>query len=497
MEEDLNPMKSRMRFLTSSQVRKLRERVALFLSERGVELRHPGLLERLADMGARVDRTGGLVRFPLRLQEQALQSLPQEFTLAVPAGREGTGPVDTAAGLPVPHPKGSFYVCTGTGARGYLEPETGAYRPLTLSDVRTWGRLAGALERIDLCAFPTPTDAPPETVDVHSLNALLQSTSKHVWIQPHTEQTLPYLFELCAARAGGKERLKAQPLASIIACSLTPFRFKAMDIEAIVQACDYGLPVHASSLPVIGGTSPITTVGTVLTAAIEVLAMVIVTQLIKPRHPVFALATALGMDMLSGRAVKACPEAMQANALSVQFLTEAYGLPVHTAGLTSDSFRTDGQAMAEHSLYGLMVAASGAAVLGRAGELEAAKTFSPLQLIVDDEIAGALQRLGQLQGELTLKESSTAWEDILAVAPGGHFLETEHTLRHCREAFLPRLFLRQSRDAWSSGGERSLIDRAGDRYRDLLAAAGQPEIAPGKIDEMEGIVAEADRALVR
>jgi trimethylamine:corrinoid methyltransferase-like protein len=211
---------------------------------------------------------------------------------------------------------------------------------------------------------------------------------------------------------------------------------------------------------------------------------------------VFALATALAMDMRSGRAVKASPEAMQANALSAQFLTEAYGLPVHTAGLTSDSFAADGQAMVEHSLYGLMVAAGGAVVLGRAGELEAAKTFSPLQLIVDDEIAAALGRLRQLRGELSLAEEATAWEDILAVSPGGHFLETEHTLRHCRDAFQPRLFVRQSRDAWAGEGEKTLIDRTRDRFKELMASSGRQEVDSATIEAMERIVAEADRALV-
>jgi trimethylamine:corrinoid methyltransferase-like protein len=201
------------------------------------------------------------------------------------------------------------------------------------------------------------------------------------------------------------------------------------------------------------------------------------------------------MDMLSGRAVKACPEAMQANALSAQFLTEAYGLAVHTAGLTSDAFHTDGQAMAEHSLYGLMVATSGAAVLGRAGELEAAKTFSPLQLVIDDEIVAALRRVRQLQGELTLEETSTAWEDILAVSPGGHFLETGHTLSKCREAFQPKLFGRRSREAWSSEGGKTLVDRARNRCRELLAGTGPAEIPAGQVEEMERIVAEADRAL--
>jgi trimethylamine:corrinoid methyltransferase-like protein len=483
-------------FLTGAEIGELADKAARFLSDRGVEVHHEGMCEKLKRLGAEIDTTTGNVRFPIELQEQALKSVPRNFSLASCASRRAPDHGGNSGSfLPFPHPAGGFYVCTGTGARGYLDPETGKYRPLTIEDVQTWGRLVGALENVDLCAFPTPTDAPPETVDVHSLNALLKSTTKHVWIQPHTEHTIPYLFELCAARAGGKENLKKSPLASVIACSLTPFRFKPMDIEVILQACDYGLSIHASSLPVIGGTSPITTVGTVLTAAIEVLAMIIMTQLVKPGNPVFALVTALGMDMMTGRAVKACPEAMQANAVSAQFLAEAYGLPVHTAGLTSDTFDTDGQAMIEHSLYGLMVAVAGAAILGRAGELEAAKTFSPVQLLVDNEIVAVLRRLRELQIGLTLEEQSTAWKDILAVSPGGHFLETEHTLHHCREAFRPELFSRQSRDAWESGGASSLSDRSGDRCRELIADAREPEVPGVRIEEMERIVDEADRIL--
>jgi len=485
-------MSFHLRFLTNSEIGELADKAATFLSERGVEVHHKGMLEKLKRMGAEIDSTTGIVRFPRELQEQAVKSVPRNFSLAAPDHGGNSAPL-----LPIPHPAGSFYVCTGTGARGYLDPETGKYRPLTIEDVHLWGRLVGILENVDLCAFPTPTDAPPETVDVHSLHALLKSTTKHVWIQPHTEQTLPYLFELCAARAGGKENLKKRPLASIIACSLTPFRFKSMDIEVMIQACNFGLPVHASSLPVIGGTAPITTAGAVLTAAIEVLAMVIIIQLIQPGSPVFALATALGMDMMTGRAIKACPEAMQANAVCAQFLTEAYGLPVHTAGLTSDTFEADGQAMVEHSLYGLMVAAAGAAILGRAGELEAAKTFSPIQLLADDEIVAVLRRLRELQIGLTLEEQSTAWKDILAVSPGGHFLETAHTLLHCRKAFRPVLFSRQSRDAWESEGRKTLIDRARDRYRELLVGVKELDIPGARIEEMERIVAEADRELVR
>jgi len=328
-------------------------------------------------------------------------------------------------------------------------------------------------------------------VDVHALRALLESCSKHIWIQPHTEQTLPYLLELASAKAGGLEKLAQRPIASIIACALTPFRFKRMDMEVVLQACHYGVPIHLSSLPVLGGTAPITPAGAVLVAGIEVVTLAVITQIVRPGHVVIGLGTALGMDMRNGRAVKASPEAMLTNAVCARFLKNSFGLPTHTAGLTSDMFFPDGQVEIEHSLYSLMVA-SAADILGRAGELEAAKTISPLQLIIDAEIGAALKRIADIE----IDPEAIAWEEILAAKPGGHFLETPHTLQHCREAFHPLLFGRCSREQWIADGSPSLLDRARERYEVLLAGTPAPGLPEGQIAAMDRIVAEADRHLI-
>jgi trimethylamine:corrinoid methyltransferase-like protein len=201
-------------------------------------------------------------------------------------------------------------------------------------------------------------------------------------------------------------------------------------------------------------------------------------------------------------------------------LSAAYGVPVHTAGLTTDALAAGAQAMIEHSLYAMTVLRAGASILGRAGELEAARTFSPVQMVIDDEIAGAMKRLGGLSAELETDESSPAWEetlaweDVLAVDPGGHFLESPHTLRHCREAFRPRLFLRQSRDDWQAAGGRHMTDRARLRIQELLGTQPGRPLEPPKLpagaaeaqtaseqslagvqEELRRIVREADRAL--
>ena len=475
-------MKAQLMMFSENALAESLEKVMKFLAERGVNIQHRGMLKALDQAGARVDFDSEIVCFPKELVEEALKKIPGSFTLAAP---------EPKFDLPLPHPAGSIYICTGTGARGFIDPISGTYRQTNISDVGMWGRLVNGLENIDLCAFPTPTDVPAETVDVHSLKALLEVSAKHIWIQPHTEAGLPYLLELAAARAGGAEKLSDKPIVSIIACALTPFRFKSMDVEVILQACEHGIPIHASSLPVMGATSPISTMGAVLVAGIEILAIISMAQIIQPGIPVIGLATALNMDMRNGRAVKASPEAMMVNAASARFL-RWLRIPSHTAGLTTDTLLPDGQAMAEHSVYGLLIAAAGANIIGRAGELEAAKTISPIQIIADNEIAAVLKRLYK---GTELGADTMVWEDILSIAPGGHFLETEHTLKHCREAFEPRLFRHQSRDIWENQGEKDMQRRARDLYEELTGKVEQPEIPENRRVEMERIVRKADRTL--
>lgn len=469
------------RMLSDSEKEVLQDKITAFLSNRGVEIQHESLLRTLKKAGASADLENGIVRFPPELIEEGLKSLKTEFALA------GVG---EDVSFPLPRRDGGIYTCTGTGGRGILDPESGVHRPATLKDIEGWGALAGSLEHINLCAFPTPTDMPPETVDIHAFSALLRSTSKHIWIQPHTEASVPYIMELAQAAAGGE--FGERPAASIIACGLTPFRFKAMDMEVLIRAADTGMPVHLSSLPVIGGTSPVSTLGTVLVSGIEILAMLIVVQILKPGLPAIGLSTSLHMDMRSGRAVKASVESMRANAASAEFVREAFGIPVHTAGFTSDMMHPGRQAQIEHSFFAFQVAASGADIIGRAGELEAAKTFSPLQLIIDNEISGMLHHMRRT-GDMT--EDLAAVEDVMNTLPGGTFLETDHTLNHCREAFRPELLLRHARGEVAGGSGEDLLERARIRYRELMSIPQTDRIAGAAFDDLAKIVAEADRRL--
>ena len=96
---------------------------------------------------------------------------------------------------------------------------------------------------------------------------------------------------------------------------------------------------------------------------------------------------------------------------------------------------------------------------------------------------------------LEVDDDTLAWDELQAVAPGGHFLATQHTLRHCREGFLPKLFTRLPRDAWDAKGEGDLVARARERCRALLGAPAPDPLPADRLKEMAAVVAAADRRL--
>jgi trimethylamine:corrinoid methyltransferase-like protein len=470
-------------FLPPDKIAMMRARVLELLEQRGVQMEHPEVTRRLAEAGAAVDGDTSNVRFPAAFMEEVLARAPKQVELF---GR------DAARRLEIPRPEGGFLLRTGTGAHGYIDPETGSYRKVTAADAAAWAGLADVLDEVDFCAFPFVDDVPVPSADLHGLMAVLSNTRKHAWIQPYTAESIEYLLNLAAAAAGGEQALRDAPRVSIIATALTPLSVKFMDLEVIRLAARFGVPVHACSLPSAAGTAPITMPATVLMAAAEILAMLAAAQVMEPAVPVIATPLVFALDMRTGRGLQSSVEAMQGAAAAVQLMKQGFGLPTHTYGSGTDSPVADGQSMTERALLGLLTGLARADILGGAGQLEVATAISPVQLCIDDELAAMIRRL--LRG-LEVDDDTLAWDEISAVAPGGHFLATPHTLRHCREGFMPKLFTRLPRDAWEAKGEGDLAARARERCRALLSEPAPEPVPEDTRREMAAVVAAADRRL--
>ena len=473
------------RFFSDDQRTMMRERVFQLLGRSGVGMDHPVVLDRLARAGAEVDREGGRVRFPQALLEEALAQAPKGCRLA------GAAPEWDWA---VPSADGTFLVRPNTGAPFYLDPDSGERRSVTVEDVARWARLADALDGVDFCPFPSPSDAPTQTADVHALRCMLENTRKHVWVQPYSGESVVHLLRLAQASCGGEAALRERPRISMITCSLTPLDFKFMDLEIILQASAAGVPLHACSLPSAGTTAPMTIPGTVLLAAAEILAMVAVAQTLRPGAAVIATPLVFFGDMATGSSVQSSVEAIQGKAAAVEFIKGAFGLPTHTYGFGSDGPVPEVQSALESSLLASSVCAAGADILGGAGQLEVATTISPVQLVMDEELTKWLRRFA---AGLPVSDDTLAWEELLATEPGGEFLSRKHTFRHCRDAYRSKLLTRDGINAWEKKGKVDLAGRALERYRSLAAREVAPCTTPEVSRELDALVQAADRELVK
>ena len=75
---------------------------------------------------------------------------------------------------------------------------------------------------------------------------------------------------------------------------------------------------------------------------------------------------------------------------------------------------------------------------------------------------------------------------------GSEFLGTDHTLRHVREDWQPRLVDRQNYDRWVESGATSMRERARAQIEEILAKEPRHVLPP---DVEKRISAIADRAV--
>jgi trimethylamine:corrinoid methyltransferase-like protein len=472
----------RLKMLTDEELGIIYEKSVEYLSKRGMRVHHAEALKIFDREGAQVDFSEQQVRFPRDIIEEALRTVPHEFLMADRKGDHD---------CPLPHPNGHFYLGSVTGALHHLAPGSKAYCDITIPIIREWNQLLELLEDVSVIRLNTPRDVPYRISDIHSLKATIENTSKHIHIQPYSLESLEYLFELGAAAAGSADKLKERPVITMMCCALTPFALKAMDMEAIILSSRYGTACTIESLATAGATTPITVAGTVLATSIETLGLLVMSQLVKPGTKVIGGPLPFALDMATGASRVGKVEGQMVAAGITQFVKEVLKIPVRL-NVGTDAFIPDGHSMIETTIRSILVSEAGCDLLADAGSVDFYKAASPIQIIIENDLAKILKRI---QLGITVNDETLAWADVLDTGPGGHFVERDHTLRHCRDTVQPALFQTPPMDRWMAEGSKDLHSRAVDRFHELRGRFEPQPLPEDMKKELDRIVKKADQHL--
>jgi trimethylamine--corrinoid protein Co-methyltransferase len=172
-------------------------------------------------------------------------------------------------------------------------------------------------------------------------------------------------------------------------------------------------------------------------------------------------------------------------------LAQYYGCPAFGWGGTTDAKVLDQQAGIEIALTLFLETLGGSNLIHDLGYMESGLTGSLELLAMCDEVIGWIKGATR---ELEINEETLALDLIDEVGPDGHFLETEHTLRHFKEDWYPRLFDRQNYEGWNKSGRKTMRQRAKGLVQEILA---DQKVEPLPDKTIEGIKMVRRRAQER
>ena len=258
--------------------------------------------------------------------------------------------------------------------------------------------------------------------------------------------------------------------------SLSPLGYSTEMLDALIEYARSRQPVVIAALAMAGSTGPVTLAGVLAMQSAELLAGIVLTQMISPGTPVIFGSTSTNIDMKSGALCIGSPELSQMVAAHAQ-LARYYGIPSRSGGSLTDASSPDAQAGFESMMALLTTANSGVDfVLHSAGILSAYLAFSYEKFVLDDEMCGMVRRLRR---GFVVSPETLAYDVIAKVGSGGNYLMEDHTVERCRSEFWkPGVCDRGGLEAWMGGGRRDAVARARTRWQKLIRDHKDPELDP-------------------
>jgi len=467
----------RLTVLTNEEVEAIHQATLRILSEVGIVLTQPEAREVLAGAGATIrdDR----VLLPTDLVEQELARCPRRVTVR---GRGGQAVVLRG---------GNLHWHNVGGARDVYDPHIGQRRPATIQDVRDSARLLDALDgATTITPFFTPQDVPGPLMSLAMYRHTLPHTTKPVQgpgAQTATE--IRYIARMAAVVGPPTEVL-------ILGISpVSPLTFPDDVAEAMMETARLGVPLGPLPSPSAGATAPMSLAGSLAQQNAEVLASVVLAQLVRPGLPMVYCGRLAMMEPRTGVSVWGGVELGLASAATVQ-IGHRYGLPVNVYGLSTNAHVLDLQNGYERALNAVIPALAGADELSGIGEMAAGVASSYAQMVCDNEIAASVRRLRR---GFATDEDALAVEVIAAVMDSSrNFLDRRHTVRYLRagEVLHTHLAERRTWEAWDQTGRESMAERAQAEAERLLAEHEVPPLTEDQERELTEIMQEAERELI-
>jgi len=444
-----------LRVLDKSDLDAIHGATLQVLERTGVLVNSDEHLDLLQNKGLLVDRQTKIVKMPESAVMEAVKSAKHNFkwharceknTIQVVDGKTKFGP--------------------GAECSYYIDPETDKARVPTLEDGLTCCRLLDALPNVQIAYVPTwISDVPESESRFIQMVAGLINSGKCTFGGSVNKADVEMSLRIGEAIVGDREKLKKKPLFCGYVDPISPLAHEHTMLEALTGYASMEMPVFVTVMALAGGTAPASLAGLLVQMNAEVLSSIVIMSTVTKAPKAVYGSVSCPLDMRTGVSATGSPEFSLIGVGAIQ-LAKYYRIPSNM-GIQSDSKAVDPQTAYEKAFAALAAVSAGADFCDLfIGSTEAFNTWSPVQAIIDEEIASNTIRFAR---GIEVSEETLSVDVINKVGPMGSYLKQKDTmLRFRKEHSFAKLTDRNARSTWEAAGSKDAKRRAKDRMVELL-----------------------------
>jgi len=451
-------MEVKSRFITKKEIGKIHDATITVLSEVGIKFQHQEALAVFSQFGARVEDE--IVYISEDLLKKALSTVPSSFVFQGWDSRNdkligGPDPVFAPASGPV------------------FINENNRRRPVTRNDYINLIKLCETSPIINVINpnIVEPQDMPVDQRPMFQMNTCLKYSSKPLIGITTGLETAKECLRLVW---GVYKNPKIYYLMGIIS-PISPLVYEATMIDSIFAYAERNQPLMFASCSLPGGTSPVSLAGTLVIDNAQVLAGIVLAQLLQPGLPVLYGNTSSSCDL---RYVNPCIGSPESGLITIAAaeLARYYNIPSRSGGALTDAKAVDMQAGVESTMTILPALMSGVNfMLHSCGITDSFNSLSFEKFIIDEEIIRFTSRF--VRG-FEVSDDLLGLDVIKKVGPGGCFLGEAHTREHFKnELFDTLLFSKEGYAQWERQGAYSVNERAMKEVERRLSEYKLPSIS--------------------
>jgi trimethylamine---corrinoid protein Co-methyltransferase len=467
-----------LNLLSTDEVDAIHQATLRILAETGVVLAEPKACLLLKEAGAKIQQNR--VCLPPDLVETCIRQAGKRASI-----RGRGGKIKTLG-------DGNLYFHNLGGAPQIFDAVSGRRRLGTVQDVHDATRLLDALENCHtITPFFTPTEVPGGLMSLAMYRHALPYTIKPLQgpgVQISAE--VRYIVKMAEVIGPPEEML------TLSISPVSPLTIPDHEADAIIQIAESGIAFGPLPCPTAGTTAPFSIAGAIAQQNAEILAALVLAQLVRPGLPMIYCGRLAMMEPRTGLSVWGGVELGIASAGTVQ-LGHYYGLPVNVYGFSTNAHVLEVQNGFERALNAILPALAGADELSGIGEMEAGVMGSFAQMVADNEFAGSIVRARE---GFSVDPDALDVDVVAAVmASTRNFLGQKHTMKYLKsgEVFITRLAERASWETWETGGRQGLAERAQIEAKRILRTHQVPPLDVAQDRELDAIMSAAERELVK